>query len=412
MVFLFFSSVGALLMANFESATSRPIIAVDIGGILIKLVYWGTKPPPVLPTFLWQESTPDLSAYQAQQLQRLKRQQQQQQQEAQQSSQSSQPLATSPCVIPPDLLKKMFLKVSDTEVKGLLQFIKCPLERADDLMTWVRDNGILDYYAIPTGDNRIINVTGCGAERYVSTVLNKLGVHFKLKDEMSCLIRGLNFLLRHTNEEIFTFDLESKTQIFLHSKTWAPQGKERIFPYLLVRVGSGVSVFKVSSPNSFDRVSGSSIGGGTFWGICKLLTNAEKFEQAREFARVGNNRNVDLQVGDIYGCDYSALGLKTDVIASSFGKVQRLGGDLSLFKQEDLARSTLFMVTVNIGQLAFLNAQLEGIQTIFFTGSFLRDNPSVYEGLAWAVNFWSAGSMNALFLEHDGYLAALGALLS
>ena len=83
------------------------------------------------------------------------------------------------------------------------------------------------------------------------------------------------------------------------------------------------------------------------------------------------------------------------------------------------------MVTVNIGQLAFLNAQLEGIQTIFFTGSFLRDNPSVYEGLAWAVNFWSAGSMNvsafsfscltiikALFLEHDGYLAALGALLS
>lgn len=37
------------------------------------------------------------------------------------------------------------------------------------------------------------------------------------------------------------------------------------FPYLLVNIGSGVSIIKVTSLNEFERVSGSSLGGGTFW---------------------------------------------------------------------------------------------------------------------------------------------------
>lgn len=41
------------------------------------------------------------------------------------------------------------------------------------------------------------------------------------------------------------------------------------YPYLVVNIGSGVSVLKVSSARSFERVSGSSIGGGTYWGLCR-----------------------------------------------------------------------------------------------------------------------------------------------
>ena len=37
------------------------------------------------------------------------------------------------------------------------------------------------------------------------------------------------------------------------------------YPYLLVNIGSGVSICKVNSPDSFERVSGTSLGGGTFW---------------------------------------------------------------------------------------------------------------------------------------------------
>ena len=40
-------------------------------------------------------------------------------------------------------------------------------------------------------------------------------------------------------------------------------------PYLLVNIGSGVSIIQVDK-DGHERVSGSNIGGGTF-GVCRLL---------------------------------------------------------------------------------------------------------------------------------------------
>ena len=37
---------------------------------------------------------------------------------------------------------------------------------------------------------------------------------------------------------------------------------DELFPYLVVNIGSGVSILKVTSPGVFERVSGSSLGGG------------------------------------------------------------------------------------------------------------------------------------------------------
>lgn len=54
-----------------------------------------------------------------------------------------------------------------------------------------------------------------------------------------------------------------------------------------MNVGSGVSILKVNSPNEFERVSGSSIGGGTFWGLCKLLTNIESFDEVQNLSHNG-----------------------------------------------------------------------------------------------------------------------------
>jgi len=56
-----------------------------------------------------------------------------------------------------------------------------------------------------------------------------------------------------------------------------PQAKHQ-FPCLLVNIGSGVSIVKVDKDGSFERISGTSLGGGTLWGLLSLLTDAESFD--------------------------------------------------------------------------------------------------------------------------------------
>jgi pantothenate kinase len=77
---------------------------------------------------------------------------------------------------------------------------------------------------------------------------------------------------------------------------------------------------QVDSPTQHERISGTSLGGGTFWGLCRLLTGCENFDELLTLSKRGDNTSVDMLVGDIYGTDYANMGLKANMIASSFGK--------------------------------------------------------------------------------------------
>lgn len=132
-----------------------------------------------------------------------------------------------------------------------------------------------------------------------------------------------------------------------------------------------------------------------------------------EISKDGDNKNVDLLVGDIYGTDYTKLGLKATKIASSFGKVFKKGVQQSQddFRACDIAKSLLFMVSNNIGQIAYLNAKQHNLKRIYFGGCFIRGHPITMNTLSYAINFWSNGDMKALFLRHEGHLGATGAFL-
>ena len=56
------------------------------------------------------------------------------------------------------------------------------------------------------------------------------------------------------------------------------------FPKLLVSIGTGVSIIKINDFNSFERVSGTMIGGGTLIGLANLLTGHRDFEKIIELA--------------------------------------------------------------------------------------------------------------------------------
>ncbi len=99
------------------------------------------------------------------------------------------------------------------------------------------------------------------------------------------------------------------------------------------------------------------------------------------------------------------------MVASSFGKLVMKENPREGVREEDLALALLMMITNNIGQVAHLNAQLHNCNKIFFVGSFLRHNPISCRRLAFAIDFWSNGSMDALFSVHEGYFGALGTFL-
>ena len=199
---------------------------------------------------------------------------------------------------------------------------------------------------------------------------------------------------------------------------------------------------KVSGPQKFERIGGTSLGGGTLWGLLSMLTGARSFDDMLRLAEKGDNSTVDLLVGDIYGQAYNKIGLKSTHIASSFGKVYKkkraaerdaedgCNGDFkrrgeeehvegssemqhspSGFAPEDISRSLLYAVSNNIGQIAYLHAEKHGLERIYFGGSFIGGHAQTMNTLSYAIRFWSKNSKQAYFLRHEGYLGAVGAFL-
>jgi type II pantothenate kinase len=376
-----------------------------------------------------------------------------------------------------------------------------------------------------------LHVTGGGAFKFEKLLRDNLNVSISKLDEMKMLVDGLNFVLAHVHNEVFTYSHETKKQTFV-----PPRRNEDQYPYLLVNIGSGVSILKVTSKDTFQRVSGSSIGGGTFWGLACQMAGVTTWDEVQEMSLTGDNRHIDLLVGDIYGTSYDKLGLDANVIASSFAKAGfrgagdldesrelhpepgclasqlnatsgtaiseplpaakkpseehkphntasqhfgspstnthsnvhahstnaaspppvshgKIGGTSSRsspgsgashqqakttgsssgsngaedasssssfdsgvhnggFSNADMVKSLLFMICNNIGQVAFLNAKLHQVKRVYFAGGFIQRNPYIWSTLSFAIKFWSKGDMEAMFLVHDGYLGALGALVS
>jgi len=282
-----------------------------------------------------------------------------------------------------------------------LHFHRFPTESINDFIAFVER--IID----DADGKRIskIKATGGGAHKYFELLSDKLKVEVTREDEMGCLINGLNFLLQQVSYEVFTYH-EGQPLQFEDVKT-----SRQMYPYMLVNIGSGVSILKVSGENQFERISGTSLGGGTLWGLLSLLTDCKDFDEMLKLSTTGDNKNVDMLVGDIYGTDYSSVGLKASTIASSFGKVFRRDFPKEKVRPQDIAKSALFMISNNIGQIAYLNAVSHNLRSIYFGGSFIRGHMDTMRTISYAINFWSKGTMKALFLRHDGYLGCLGALV-
>jgi len=170
-----------------------------------------------------------------------------------------------------------------------------------------------------------IMATGGGAHRFGKLFEGELEVEVQREDEMECLIEGMKFMVT-IPEEVYYFSDELiqevshrdanasrdfQSEIVMdgpssgnatpnegvggprlerpspnpprYAVTFESDEPSAHLPCLLVNIGSGVSIIKVDADGSFERVSGTSLGGGTLWGLLSLLTPARTFDGTLEF---------------------------------------------------------------------------------------------------------------------------------
>lgn len=183
---------------------------------------------------------------------------------------------------------------------------------------------------------RTIGCTGGGAHKFAGHFEEELGITFDKFDELMCLVRGMHFALNHFEDECYTYrksdeeddakrrekkiptksnGLQPIKEVSVSDQRWRKDIKEHTrrvtlhfdtlssFPYLVVNIGSGVSIVKVTGPGKAERVSGTSLGGGTYWGLSRLLTTCKSYEEVLNLAEQGDASVVDMLVRDIYGGD-------------------------------------------------------------------------------------------------------------
>ncbi|KAK9392092.1 pantothenate kinase 4 [Crotalus adamanteus] len=281
------------------------------------------------------------------------------------------------------------------EITARLHFIKFENTYIETCLDFIKDH-------LVNTETKVIKATGGGAYKFKDLIEKKLGLKLDKEDVMTCLIKGCNFVLKNIPHEAFVYLKDADPEFRFQ------MNHPHIFPYLLVNIGSGVSIVKVETEDKFEWIGGSSIGGGTFWGLGTLLTKTKKFDELLQLASKGQHTNVDMLVKDIYGGAYQTLGLSGNLIASSFGKSATADKD---FSKEDMAKSLLHMISNDIGQLACLHAKLHHLDKIYFGGFFIRGHPTTMRTITYSINFFSKGEVQALFLRHEGYLGAIGAFL-
>lgn len=208
------------------------------------------------------------------------------------------------------LLNSIMRRTSQHFPGGSLNFERFETDNIDECVAFIQEliqrSATVNGVSIEEMRKGVkIMATGGGAHRFYELFSEELRVEVRREDEMECLIEGLKFITLIPDEVYYFSDelIQSVTHPSGPSKSKAKvppvvvngvlerpspdppkyavtfeSNPSAQLPCLLVNIGSGVSIIKVDEDGRFERVSGTSLGGGTLWGLLSLLTPATNFD--------------------------------------------------------------------------------------------------------------------------------------
>jgi type II pantothenate kinase len=242
-----------------------------------------------------------------------------------------------------------------------------------------------------------IDATGGGAFKYCDIMKNDFNIEFIKHDELRSLIYGYEFMNKYNS--FYEIDNNISRRI---------SSSELKFPHITANIGSGVSFLKVISPDKYERVGGTLMGGGTLIGFAKKSIGIDNYEEILELASKGNSENVDLTLNDIMGGNDES----ENSVVSSLGKVPEYAqsGRKDILRKEDIALSLLNMICSEITQYAILYAEKNNIDTIYYFGTFTKNDSIINQTLN-KISKSLNKNIKVRFNSYGGFLGTIGCLL-
>ena len=163
----------------------------------------------------------------------------------------------------------------------------------------------------------------------------------ELKDVEHVMLTGVG--AAYIDQPIYGLST-SKSQEFIADGLGA-RFESKLDHTIVVSMGTGTSFVRCDG-DDMRHIGGIGVGGGTLAGLSRLLLNTSDIKQVAALAKKGNDRNIDLTIGDI--SPQPLPGLPMDTTASNFARAQN---DAS---KEDIAAGIIKMVLQSIGSAAWL----------------------------------------------------------
>ncbi|KAE9349358.1 hypothetical protein PF008_g6944 [Phytophthora fragariae] len=129
----------------------------------------------------------------------------------------------------------------------VFHFVRFESNKTREAIEFIASNGINQSL-------RILPCTGGGAHKYGRAFNEMAGIELEKYDEIECTILGLHLLLTTLSDEVYTFEVVDFNSLAASRvKIIQTDVNEDVYPYLLVSIGSGVSVLYVKGPGDYER---------------------------------------------------------------------------------------------------------------------------------------------------------------
>ena len=241
------------------------------------------------------------------------------------------------------------------------------------------------------------NITGT-KEYLIFKLFQRKCIRYGFPTELS--IKGIDYINNHFSNSFFSLPKLNKRKYSL---------KKDLYPYILTTGDEGNSVFRVDSSDSFKKIGHSTIGPATIWSLFYLACNNEDYEDpkfALKEAAEGNNNNIDLSVGDIYGGDYSGVGLSSHKIASNFSKIS----DRNLLENKDIGKALALFYGATYSKISAMFASKEKINKMIISGDTF-DSDELMQIIQSSLGEFSSNTIKAVFCEYANFFEIIGMLV-